>query len=226
MVIAPLPSVLVPRDTSPKMWGWLGRSSAVSSMQMMRCRWLTSPSRAANNVVLPLPVPPMTRKERRAATNCCKHVFVGSDIVPRSHKVSRLVTAWRSTRNEIHVPPCAGGDKIACTRTLEPSSRDNCPSAKHCVSSSRRPADTKSRVANCRTSRSDANPISAASRPRPRSNHTPWVPFTSTSVTPGRESTCSNGPTPTESWRSFRNTDNTSTSLMMPPASARMVWAT
>ena len=61
-VISPAPSMLGGRASSPMTCGWSGRSSLESSTSTSRSPGSTRESSAASRVVLPVPVPPVTRK--------------------------------------------------------------------------------------------------------------------------------------------------------------------
>ena len=221
IVTSPLPSALARRETTLTQCGWCGESSAVSSITRMRSRSETVPKSAESRVVLPEPVPPMTRKEIRLSTTARSSAAMSSGSVPLSTSWGRVVCAWRSTRRLRQVPATAGGLSKAWTRSTTPSGRVTRPSAKGCASSRRVPEAAASRLASWRTSASSRKVISVRSRPSPRSMNTACGPLTTTSVTPSRPSTASSGPNPVASWRRRRSRSSTATSLITP-ASARM----
>ena len=65
-VTSPAPSMLGGRASSPTTCGWSGRSSVASSTRTIRSAGSTRDSSAASSVVLPNPVPPLTRNASRA----------------------------------------------------------------------------------------------------------------------------------------------------------------
>ena len=66
MRISPVPSTFGGRDSRRTMCGWLSRSSAASSIVMMRSRSGKNEESTLRKVVLPEPVPPLTTQLSRA----------------------------------------------------------------------------------------------------------------------------------------------------------------
>lgn len=204
IVISPRPSALARRATSVTTCGCKGASSAVSSITRMRSESGTVPSIAESKVVLPAPVPPMTRKEAWRSTIARSRGSTSAAMLPLATSWSRLVCAWRSTRKLMQVPPAEGGASSACRRRAVPSGRASLPSAKGCASSRRTPATDARRVASWRTSASLAKLTGTGSKPLPRSMKQLRGPLTTTSLSPGCARIGSSTPSPSESWRRRR----------------------
>ncbi|SKS00911.1 Uncharacterised protein [Mycobacteroides abscessus subsp. abscessus] len=79
----------------------------------MRSVGSTAPSSADNSVVLPAPVPPVTRKASRAASIPRSNLSASSGTVPSAISWSRPLAMGRNTRSEIHVPAAAMGASTA-----------------------------------------------------------------------------------------------------------------
>ena len=121
-----------------------------------------------STVVLPEPVPPLTRKASRAAIIARRTSAPASSMVPRSTRSSRVNAERCGTRSEISVPPTEIGGMTQCRRAPFGSRA----STNGAASSRRRPAAAASRWASRRTSDSvaehDVRPLEALRRGRPR----------------------------------------------------------
>ena len=104
----------------------------------------------ASRVVLPEPVPPVTRKDSRAATTARSHCAPTGVTVPAATSASRVHGRRAATRSDTVVPVRATGGRTACSR-MPPGSG---ASHQGTASSSRRPASVASRWASRRTAAS------------------------------------------------------------------------
>ncbi len=68
-----------------------------------------SPSSALSSVVLPLPVPPLTRKDSRAPSSARSTRSPPGGTVPAAASSSRVNARGRTTRSDRHVQPTATG---------------------------------------------------------------------------------------------------------------------
>ncbi len=210
---SPAPSWLAGRVSSRTTCGWRGRSSAESSARTMRSPGGTRPSRQLSSVVLPEPVPPETRYDRRASSTARRRAAVPPSMLPAAISSSRVKARVRTTRRDRHGAPTTTGGSTACS--LVPSGSR--ASTQGRASSRRRPAAEASRWASLRTAAASANRTSVRSSPAPRSAHTSSGPFTRTSVTSGSASSPSRGPAPTISERRAATTSSTSVSPSSRP---------
>ncbi len=212
---APAPSTFGGRASNRTTWGCTGRSSPASSTNTIRSPGSTSPSSAASRVVLPVPVPPVTKKASRAATSAAISRTPSEGSAPRSANSASEYAVGRSTRSDRHVPRGAIGGNTACSRVPSASRA----STHGWASSRRRPAALASRVANSRSAASSPKPTPARTSPAPRSTHTSSGAFTRMSVTRSSRSNGSNGPAPASSDCTRRNTASRSASPAQPPSS-------
>ena len=189
----------------------------------MTRRWCGGirPSSEDSTVVLPEPVPPLTRKASRAAIIARRTSAPASSMVPRSTRSSRLNADRCGMRSEMSVPPTEIGGMTQCRRAPFGSRA----STNGAASSRRRPAVAASRWARRRTSDSVPSTTSVSSRPCPRSTHTSQGPLTMTSVVPGTWMSGSSGPAPTRSCRRVRASSRMASSPSTRP-SARNAAAT
>lgn len=219
--MAPAPSRLGGRDSSRTTCGRSGRSSFESSTSRIRSSAAARPSSVDSRVVLPVPVPPLTRNASRAATMAANRASSGGLTEPAATSSSRVKALRRGTRSDSVVPVGQTGGRTACSRVPSPSRA----SANGCASSSRRPVAAVSRCASRRTAASSGNRMPARTSPPPRSTHTSSGPLTSTSVTSGSRSSGSSGPAPASSDRRAARADSSCSSPCRPP-SVRMASAT
>ena len=125
----------------------------------MRSPGPTTPNSALRMVVLPVPVPPDTRKARRASSTARNNASPRWSTVPSARRAARSCVAGRNTRSDRQVPSTATGGSTACRRTPMSASQ---PSTYGHASSSLRPAATASRCASLRTAASSVNRTAGA----------------------------------------------------------------
>ena len=121
MVTSPVPSALSVRVSRRITCGCWSCSSAASSMVTSRSPAGISRDRAFMNVVLPAPVPPLTRMLSRAFTPIRRAAAIAGERTWRSAIASRLVPRMMKRRIEIAAPSRARGGMMTLTR--EPSGR-------------------------------------------------------------------------------------------------------
>ncbi|MPN31811.1 hypothetical protein SDC9_179286 [bioreactor metagenome] len=192
---APLPSAFAGRPSRRTQCGWGGSSSRESSTTTSRWSGGTRPSRVPSTVVLPVPVPPLTRNASRCSMIPSSSVRPTAGSDPRSTRSARVNRCRDGTRSEMHVPGSATEPSTACTRVPSGSRA----STQGAASSRRRPTRAARRSASRRTSSSEPNTREVRSSPWPRSIQTWSGPLTSTSVTPGSASSGSRTPAPYDS---------------------------
>lgn len=202
----PWPPPRAGRASSRTTWGCPRRSSAVSSTVTMRSAGCSSDAAAPRVVVLPAPVPPATRIERRSRTASVTSSATAGVQVPRSTSSSGVQRRARKRRIVTAGPSTATGGNATWTR--EPSGSR--ASHRGSERSTRRPAPASMRSIACSSSCSSANatPVSSM-RPR-RSTQTGRVPLIMISSISSSSSSDSNGPSPTVRSRSRRRTSSRS----------------
>ena len=120
IVTRPRPSTLAGRLSSRTTCGWRSRSSAASSIVMTRSSGSMNAESAFSRVVLPEPVPPLTRTLRRAPTAAASWSCSSSVSVPSSTSSLGPGRAAEKRRIDIVGPSTASGGITTWTR--EPSS--------------------------------------------------------------------------------------------------------
>lgn len=205
---SPAPSRLGGRVSRRTTWGWRGRSSAESSTRRRRSPRSARESRAERRVVLPVPVPPVTRKASLAVTMAVRIGMAGGVMVPAWTRSDRVKVRRGGRRKLMQVPPGATGGSTAWRRT-PPGRRASTYGE---ASSRRLPAAVARRWARRRTAPSSANVMAVRCRPAPSSIQTSRGPLTRTSVTSGRASSGSRGPAPMRSAHRARATARISAS--------------
>ena len=121
IVTSPRPSMLGGRDSMRTTWGCCSRSSAASSMVMMRSSSGMKLDSTFSVVVLPAPVPPDTSMLIRPRTQDSRNFVTGSDIVPKDTRSAASYGSAANLRIVSEGPSTASGGMIAFTR--EPSGR-------------------------------------------------------------------------------------------------------
>ncbi len=145
MGMAPRPSMLGGRLSSRTTWGIGRRSSAASSMVTIRSSSGMNDAMAASVVVLPLPVPPVTRMFRRATTAPRRSRSMRASSVPSRTSSSPSSTREPNRRMVSVGPSRLRGGMIALTR--EPSG--SLASTMGLASSTRRPRGARTRSMTC-----------------------------------------------------------------------------
>ena len=82
IVTWPLPSMFAARDSRRTTWSCTSRSSAASSIVMIRSSSGMKPERMLSRVVLPEPVPPEMNMLRRASTHARMNSIISGVAVP------------------------------------------------------------------------------------------------------------------------------------------------
>ena len=154
----------------------------------------TNDESALSVVVLPEPVPPLTRMLRRARTARASRSRSGGSHVPAATRSSALIPRARKRRTVRIGPSGASGAMTTFTREPSGSRASHSGSA----SSTRRPSGARMRSIASRSSAADAKRTSVRSRRPARSTHTGPTPLTITSSTPGSRSNGSSGPNPND----------------------------
>ena len=194
IVTSPRPSTLAGRASRRTTWGWRRRSSATSSIVTIRSSAGTNDDSALSVVVLPEPVPPLTRMLRRARTARASRSRSGGSHVPAATRSSALIPRARKRRTVRIGPSSASGAMTTFTREPSGSRASHSGSA----SSTRRPSGARIRSIASRRSAADAKRTSVRSRRPARSTHTGPAPLTITSSTAGSRSSGSSGPSPND----------------------------
>ena len=159
-------------------------------------------------MVLPVPVPPLTRNDCFSATNSRNRCATSAENIPASCSTCRSRWAGDNARRLMHGPSPDGGSSTAWTRTPTaetPAGRSvMMPSANGWASSSRTPQDAAGRTAMSRHASASSTRTFVGSTPRPRSTQTAPGPLSSTSVTSGSHSGTASSPSPENSRLRFR----------------------
>ena len=143
-------------------------------------------------VVLPDPVPPLTRTFSRARTAAASSSRSGADHVPTATRSSGVKPARRKRRIVSTGPSTASGGMMTLTREPSGSRASTSGSA----SSTRRPSGARMRSIACRRSASVSNATPASSIRPARSTKTEPGPLTITSSTVASRSSGSSAPSP------------------------------
>ena len=168
IVISPSPSRFGGRDSSVITCSWRSWSSAASSIVTIRSSFGMNDDRTLRVVVLPEPVPPETKRLRRASMQARRNSNISGVAVPKRIRSSTVYGVVENLRTVMTGPMSESGSMIALTR--EPSGRR--ASTRGLVSSIRRPIGVMIRSMIRRTCSSFRNvrvdPLDLAARARCR----------------------------------------------------------
>ena len=192
MVTSPLPSTFGGRLSRRSTCGCWSRSSAASSIVMIRSARSTNEDSTLSRVVLPDPVPPLTTMLLRPSTRSRRKDTASAVTVALSTR-SSAPNAWRRNRLIVSSGPSRLSGGIT-QFTRDPSGKR--ASASGAASSTRRPSGLRMRSIRCISSSSEPNDTSVSTmRPR-RSTCTTPRPLTMISSTSGSSISGSSGPEP------------------------------